>query len=196
MKLFNKKCGKMLFEDLKSLGANDEISKNDILKILKKWAENVSVFDIMNSTSKFRESCKYVQEEYKGHFDDIYVKNFYMRVKDIKKDDTDYKDNVNKKTFLKAIDYFKKQDDQRKTRNKIKSKLESKENGTKTQRLIYYLICIYTTFILDEPIHHVGSTFPGHTKVRYENGTYYCPVKNNNVNNLKAVCRFCIAKQG
>lgn len=222
----------MLFEDLKSLETNDEISKNDILKILKKWAENVSVFDIMNSTSKFRESCKYVKEEYKGHFDDIYVKNFYMRIKDIKKDNKDYKDNINKKTFLKAIDYFKKQDDQRKVENKIKSKiknkvenkvenklenneeikleneveknekdkiktkLESKENGTKVQRLIYYLICIYTTFILDEPIHHVGSIFPGNTKVRYENGTYYCPVKNNNVGNLKAVCRFCIAKQG
>lgn len=26
------------------------------------------------------------------------------------------KDNINKKTFLKAIDYFKKQDDQRKVK--------------------------------------------------------------------------------
>ncbi|MEA4957383.1 hypothetical protein SDC9_32117 [bioreactor metagenome] len=182
----------MLFEDLKSLENNEKISKNDVLKILKKWAENVSVFDIMNSTTRFRESCKYVQKEYKGYFDEIYVKNFYMRVKDILKDKNNYNDNVNRKLFLKAIEYFQKQDSEM----EISNKLYDKEEVIESHRLIYYLICIYTTFILDEPIHHVGSTFPGHTKVRYENGKYYCPVKNNNINNLKAVCRFCIAKQG
>lgn len=178
-----------MFEDLKSLESKDKLYKNDILKILKKWAENISIFDIMESTSRFRDACKYVQHEYKGHFDDIYVKNFYMRVKDISKDNNDYKGNVNKKFFLKAITYFQKQDERYK---------EEIGEGTTTAkyRLIYYLICIYTTFVLDEPIHHVGSTFPGHTKVRYENGVYYCPVKANNSNNPRAVCRYCIAKQG
>jgi uncharacterized protein (UPF0305 family) len=179
---------KMLFEDLKSLESLDKISKNNILDILKKWAKNISVFDIMESTNKFRDACKYVQDEYKGHFDDIYVKNFYIRVKDIITDNNNYDEYVNKKLFLKAISYFQKQD---KEREKI-----DKGNELFSQRLIFYLICIYTTFILDEPIHHVGSTFPGHTKVRYKNGVYYCPVKANNSGNPKAVCKYCIAKQG
>ena len=178
-----------MFEDLKSLEYTDKLYKNDILKVLKKHAETISVFDIMDSTSRFRDACKYVRLEYKGHFDDIYVKNFYMRVKDISKDKNDYKDTVNKKLFIKAISYFQKQDE------KYKEEFGEARKIAKS-RLIYYLICIYTTFILDEPIHHVGSTFPGHTKVRYDNGIYYCPVKANNSNNPKAVCRYCIAKQG
>lgn len=178
----------MMFEDLKSLESIDKISKNDVLQILRKYAKNISVFDIMNSTSNFREACKYVQGEYKGHFDDIYVKNFYMRIKDIITDKTVYDGFFNKKLFLKAIDYFQKQDKER--------EIIDKENDFHSQRLIYYLICIYTTFVLNEPIHHVGSIFPGHRKVRYENGLYYCPVKANNSNNPKAVCRYCIAKQG
>lgn len=176
---------KMLFEDLKLLESNEEISKGDILIILKKWAEEISIFDIMNSTSRFREACKYVHEQYKSYFDDIYIKNFYLQVKEISKDDNDYKDNVNKKLFLKAIGYFKKQNDE-----------FNEESESHFHHLIYYLICIYTTFILDEPIHAVGSTFPGHRKVRYDKGVYYCPVKHNNSNNPKAVCRYCIAKQG
>lgn len=178
----------MIFEDLKVLGNNEKISKNDILAILKKYAKNISVFDIMNSTQRFREACKYVQFEYKGHFDDIYVKNFYMRVKDIASNNHDYNGNVNKKLFLRAINYFQKQDNEREELDK--------GNDFYSQRLIYYMVCIYTTFVLDEPIHAVGSVFPGHTKVRYKNGSYYCPVKANNSNNPKAVCKYCIAKQG
>ncbi|RBQ24355.1 hypothetical protein ALNOE001_02830 [Candidatus Methanobinarius endosymbioticus] len=175
----------MMFKDLKSLEDNEKILKNDILKVLKKYAKNISVFDIMNSTSRFRDTCKYVQDEYKGHFDDIYVKNFYMRIKDIKMDENRYDGHVNKKLFLKAIDYFQKQDEKREY-----------ADDSSSYRLIYYLICIYTTFVLDEPIHHEGSVFPGHEKVKYENSVYYCPVKANNSNNPKAVCRYCIAKQG
>lgn len=173
----------MLFEDLKSLQFKNEISKNDILKILKKWAETISIFDIMNSTNMFREACKYVHEEYKSHFDDIYVKNFFMRIKDITTDNNNYNGHVNKKLFLKAINYFQTQDKER-----------DKENELYSHRLIYYLICIYMTFVLNEHIHHVGSIFPGHTKVRHVNDVYYCPVKANNSNNPKAVCKYCIAK--
>jgi len=54
----------------------------------------------------------------------------------------------------------------------------------------YKLISFYTTFILDEPIHPVGMPFPGGFKVKYENGTYYCPVKENQKDNPGAVCEF------
>ncbi|KZX17111.1 hypothetical protein MBCUT_03430 [Methanobrevibacter cuticularis] len=177
-----------MFEELKSLENNEKIYRNDILKILKKWAKKISIFDIMESTYRFREACKYVRDEYKGHFDDIYVKNFYMRVKDIINDNNGYDGFVNKKKFLKSIDFFQDQNKERTGED-----IEEKYNN---QRLIYYLICIYTTYVLNEPIHHEGSVFPGHTKVRYDNGVYYCPVKSNNSNNPKAVCRYCIAVQG
>lgn len=59
----------------------------------------------------------------------------------------------------------------------------------------YKLISFYTTFILDEPIHPVGMPFPGGFKVKYENGTYYSPVKENQKDNPGAVCEFWIAEQ-
>ena len=61
--------------------------------------------------------------------------------------------------------------------------------------VIYQIISIYTSFVLDEPIHVVGSEFPGGFKVKYEDGKYLCPVKDKQENNPNAVCGFCIAEQ-
>ncbi|KZX11150.1 DUF2115 family protein [Methanobrevibacter filiformis] len=177
-----------MFEDFKTLEKQEKISKNDVLKVLKKGAKDISIFDIMNSTNNFRQACKYVRDEYKGYFDDIYIKNFYMKVKDISSDNNSYESYINKNKFLKSIDYFQKQDQDREEIDL--------DNSYEKQRLIYYLICIYTTYVLDEPIHAVGSVFPGHTTVRQVGDLYYCPVKANNSNNPKAVCRYCIAHQG
>lgn len=60
---------------------------------------------------------------------------------------------------------------------------------------IYKIISLYTTFILNEPIHIVGTRFPGGFKVKYENKEYYCPVKESQKDNPNAVCAFCISKQ-
>ena len=62
-------------------------------------------------------------------------------------------------------------------------------------RSIYAIISLYTTFVLEEPIHPVGTKFPGELEVEYDDGVYYCPVKENNVDNPKAICQFCIAEQ-
>ena len=60
---------------------------------------------------------------------------------------------------------------------------------------IYRLISIYTTFIMDEPVHPVGMPFPGGFKIKQEYGTYYCPVKESQKDNPNAVCGICIAEQ-
>ena len=61
--------------------------------------------------------------------------------------------------------------------------------------LIYVITSLYTTFILEEPIHPVGSEFPGSLKVTEENGIFYCPVKENQENNPNAICHLCLALQ-
>ncbi|MCF0125354.1 MAG: DUF2115 family protein, partial [Clostridia bacterium] len=43
--------------------------------------------------------------------------------------------------------------------------------------LIYVITSLYTTFILEEPIHPVGSEFPGSLKVEKRKGVFLCPVK-------------------
>ena len=71
------------------------------------------------------------------------------------------------------------------------------EDGKSSEEFkrIYTAISLYTTFVLDEPIHPVGTMFPGHLEVEYHDGVYYCPVKKNNEDNPRAVCQFCIAEQ-
>ena len=71
------------------------------------------------------------------------------------------------------------------------------EDGKSSEEFkrIYTAISLYTTFVLDEPIHPVGTKFPGHLEVEYHDGVYYCPVKKNNEDNPRAVCQFCIAEQ-
>ena len=61
--------------------------------------------------------------------------------------------------------------------------------------LIYVITSLYTTFILEEPIHPVGSEFPGNLKVTEENNTFYCPVKDNQKDNPNAICHLCLAEQ-
>ena len=61
--------------------------------------------------------------------------------------------------------------------------------------LVAIMASIYSTFILEEPIHPVGSEFPGNLKVTEENNTFYCPVKDNQKDNPNAICHLCLAEQ-
>ena len=61
--------------------------------------------------------------------------------------------------------------------------------------LIYVITALYTTFILEEPIHPVGSEFPGSLKVEEKNGKFFCPVKDNQKDNINAICHLCLAEQ-
>ena len=61
--------------------------------------------------------------------------------------------------------------------------------------LIYVITALYTTFILEEPIHPVGSEFPGNLSVEEIDGEYFCPVKDNQKDNPNAICHLCLAEQ-
>ena len=74
-------------------------------------------------------------------------------------------------------------------------KLMEAEYGNNRSFKPYLIMSLYTTFILEEPVHPVGTLFPGGLKVRKDKDIYYCPVKENNEENPLAVCGFCIAMQ-
>jgi uncharacterized protein (UPF0305 family) len=175
----NKIFGK--FNKLKNL---EKVSKNDLLNILQPLSKTVSVYDLSIATAALREGGKYVQENYREKYLEIYIKYFIMRLKDINQDKNVYNDYLNKDELFDSINILKTQ-----------MLEESKEHLNDKFPLIYTLIGLYTTYILNEPIHPVGTPFPGNNEVTFENNTFYCPVKKNNENNPKAVCKFCIAEQ-
>ena len=61
--------------------------------------------------------------------------------------------------------------------------------------LIAIMASIYTTFILEEPIHQVGTPFPGSLKVEKKGDVFLCPVKDANIDTPNAVCNICLAEQ-
>jgi uncharacterized protein (UPF0305 family) len=174
-----------MFKELNKLKQKDQIFKKDIMNILQDLAKAISVHDLMIATAILREDGKYIQKNYRKEYLEIYIKYFIMRVKDVKEDKNEYREIIDRKEFIEAIELLESQ-----FTNKNLYKNENDKFPA-----IYTIISLYTTFILDEPIHPVGTPFPGGLKVRYENEIYLCPVKDKQSENPNAVCKFCIAKQ-
>ena len=176
-------CDRM-FEKFDALiGEDDKISKDDLMVVLKEELTDVSVFDLMIISAEIIENNKYVQESYQEKSKKIYIDFFLNRVKEIRSNDTVYNDYFDRDDFVEKL-------------NDLKDiyKLVSKDRKSKTP-LINLVVSLYTTFVLDEPIHPIGTPFPGSLEVIMENGVYYCPVKEANMDTPNSVCRLCIAEQ-
>ena len=173
-----------MFEKFDALiGEDDKISKDDLMIVLKEELTDVSVFDLMIISADIIENNKYVQESYQEKSKKIYIDFFLNRVKEIRSNDTVYNDYFNRDDCVEKL-------------NIIKDiyKLVSKDRKNKTP-IINLVVSLYTTFVLDEPIHPIGTPFPGSLEVIMENGVYYCPVKEANMDTPNSVCRLCIAEQ-
>lgn len=173
----------MYDEFLNLLSEGDALTGNCILEILKKYSSTISVFDMMDFTSQVIEENKHVQASYRNDSQKSYIESFLMRIKNISNDNGNYSQNIDRKSFGEAIEILE-------THN---------EAGTRDKKtkvpLIFEIASIYATFILEEPIHPVGTPFPGSLKVEKENGEFLCPVKEANIDTPNAVCNICLAKQ-
>ena len=173
-----------IFDDFNDISIEENsISKMGLLEILKKYSETISVYDLMIITGEMQEDSKYVQESYRKKSHEVYVRYFLMRINDIKADSNIYSGDIDKNDFIDSIARLKSY--QNEESQKFKSKFP----------LIYTIISLYTTYILEEPIHPVGTPFPGSLKVIEKDGVYYCPVKDANLESPNAVCKICIAEQ-
>ena len=176
-------CDRM-FEKFDALiGEDDKISKDDLMVVLKDELTDVSVFDLMIISAEIIENNKYVQESYQEKSKKIYIDFFLNRVKEIRSNDTVYNDYFNRDDFVEKL-------------NNLKEIYKSISTDRKNKSpIINLVVSLYTTFVLDEPIHPIGTPFPGSLEVIMENGVYYCPVKEANMDTPNSVCRLCIAEQ-
>ena len=171
--------------ELKEILSNDIITKNDVMAILKKYARIISPYDLMLATARMREDGKYVQSQYREKYLEIYIRYFIMRMKEVADNNENMADEIDVDTLDEAYPLLVKSFDE----NRIS------DNHDDKFPLIYVITSLYTTFILEEPIHPVGSEFPGSLMVTKENNTYYCPVKDNQKDNPNAICHLCLAEQ-
>jgi uncharacterized protein (UPF0305 family) len=174
-----------ILTELKKLSPQEEITKSEIMEILKKYARIISVNDLMLATARMRKDGEYVHAKYREKYLKIYIKYFIMRMKEVKEKE-DYVDSaIDKTAFDESFPMLKRT---------FKKERLSDANDDKFP-LIYVITSLYTTFILEEPIHPVGSEFPGSLSVEEKDGVYYCPVKDNQKDNVNAICHLCLAEQ-
>ena len=174
-----------IMTELKVLSGQEEIARSELMVILKKYARIISVNDLMLATARMRKDGEYVQANYREKYLKIYIKYFIMRMKEVKEKE-DYDDiAIDKSSFDESFPMLKRTFEQERLSDAEDDKFP----------LIYVITSLYTTFILEEPIHPVGSEFPGSLFVEERNGHYYCPVKENQDDNPNAICHLCLAEQ-
>ncbi|WP_296881838.1 DUF2115 domain-containing protein [uncultured Methanobrevibacter sp.] len=172
--------------ELKELSANDEITKEELMTILKKYASIISVYDLMMATAYMRKDGEYIQAQYREKYLEIYIKYFIMRMKEVLENESYNKDiTIDKERYDNSFYLLERTFENERISNSKDDKFP----------LIYVITSVYTTFILEEPIHPVGSEFPGNLKVENRNGQFLCPVKDNQKDNVNAICHLCLAEQ-
>ena len=164
-----------MFAKFNEMIENEDNSKTDLLENLKELARTISIYDQMKVAGELRENLDDIQGPLREEFYKVYAKYFVVRI-------TEVRDNE----FVKSVVNLE---------TNYNEPIEEDGKSSEEFKRIYTAISLYTTFVLDEPIHPVGTKFPGHLEVEYHDGVYYCPVKKNNEDNPRAVCQFCIAEQ-
>lgn len=172
--------------ELKGLSPQENIKKEELMTILKEYASIISVYDLMMATAYMRKDGEFVQAQYREKYLEIYIRYFIMRMKEVlEKEDYDHDTIIDKKAFDESFPML--------NRTFEKERLSTSKDDKFP--LIYVITSLYTTFILEEPIHPVGSEFPGKLKVEERNGMFFCPVKDNQKDNVNAICHLCLAEQ-
>ena len=171
--------------ELNKIMSNNIVTKNDLMIILKKYARTISTYELMLASARMREDGKYIQSQYREKYLEIYIKYFIMRMKEIADNNKDMAEKIDLDKLDDSIPLLKNTFKRENLNDALKDKFP----------LIYVITSLYTTFILEEPIHPVGSEFPGNLKVTEEINTFYCPVKDNQKDNPNAICHLCLAEQ-
>jgi uncharacterized protein (UPF0305 family) len=170
-------------DEIDEIDFSADISKNELLSVLKRVASQMGMNTIIRANTFIREDAKYMQAGYREDYIQRFIRAFILRLKDIKEDKGDYLGQIDKK---KLKEFLKVLENQRK---------EAKSEVERCFLKIARIISIYAAFIREESIHPVGTKFPGGFQVRYERGEYLCPVKQRQLDTPSALCRFCVSKQ-
>ena len=170
---------------LKNLTTNEETTKKELWAVLQEEARKLGLNDIIRSSLHLHRDAVYVQAGYREEFVRAYVNGFLIRIKEVKEDKNHYTGSVNKDDLNTALELLEEQE----------KLVETMKDTEPAFFRIYMIMSLYTTFIREEPIHQVGTPFPGGFQVKKDKIGFICPVKKNNEDNPLAVCPFCIARQ-
>jgi hypothetical protein len=64
--------------ELRELSSQDSIKKSELMRILKKYAHTICVYGLMDLSERMKKEGEYLDEDYREHFLEIYIKNFIL----------------------------------------------------------------------------------------------------------------------
>lgn len=170
-------------KSIEELDLTVKLSRNELKDVVKSEAGNIHIKDIMLAASFLRDDAQYMPKSYREDYIERFSKSFFSRVKEIKEDKKDYPGDVNRKDLVEFLELLDEQ-----SRN-------ARTHQEKCFVKIARIISTYTTFVCQEPIHPLGTKFPGGFVLHIENGNYLCPVKQRQMKNPSALCKFCVSIQ-
>jgi uncharacterized protein (UPF0305 family) len=121
----------------------------------------------MKATSFLIRDSKYVPGNYRKEYLKAYTSAFISCIKEVKEYESHDNGYLDIEEVQKAIRLLLKQDNE----------ITGTEGFDPAFFQIYKIISLYTTFILQESVHPVGTPFTGGLKVKYDGKNYLCPVK-------------------
>lgn len=154
----------------------------ELFKKLKEEIKNFSIYDIMMVRSFIEKDAKYLPPKYKNHYVEAMMRYFIETFNEIKK---------------KSVDEIQDEDIDDEKLNKMLERIEKfrKYYTPDEDKFINLskIICPYLAFIAKKPLHPTYLTFPGNVKIIKKGNTYYCPVKNKQLNEY-SLCEFCVCR--
>jgi len=174
-----------IINQIRDILSSKELTRTDLLEVLKREAKSISIQDIMQASAFMIKDSQYVQSGYREEFIEAYTRGFITRIKEVKEYQLKHDEKLDIEEVKEAISLLETQEEERR----------EEDDFNPAFFRIYRVISLYTTFVRDEPIHPVGTPFPGGFEVKLDGKTYFCPVKEGQKDNPRAVCCFCIAEQ-
>ncbi|AUB58056.1 MAG: DUF2115 domain-containing protein [Methanobacterium sp.] len=175
----------MVIKKIVDILSCNEIQMENLLTLLKMEARLITLQDLMQASLFLIDDAQFIQGSYRQEYVKAYTLAFINRIKEVKEYNQYNNEYLDVQEVQDAVILLLEQEKQ----------AGSEDGFDPAFFQIYKIISIYTTFILEEPVHPVGTPFPGGLKVKYDGERYLCPVKERQKNNPGAVCGFCVAEQ-
>lgn len=170
----------------KKLGGLHELqqSVNDthsLLSILKKELGSYTIFDFVEIQSYIEKDCKELPLAYKEKFKKNVTNQLLVNFKSILSSKNLQNQPLDMEQYMDFLERFQSRLDDPDERPRI--------------IIMYYFCAMYNLFITQTPPHPEGTPFPGGFVVEKMGEDYYCPVKDKQEDNIRAICKFCVARQ-
>ena len=95
--------GEHIITDLKDLCESDSITKNELLDLLKRYVQTISVYDQMMTTARLRKDGEFITTNYRDKYLKIYIENFIMRIKEVLMKSITYDDEIDVKSIKESF---------------------------------------------------------------------------------------------